>query len=118
VSPSDSGSVSAGIWLTEGIPDFSADPTFTIPLFSYQSTHSFLIETDTEAAYAGVACLGDTEVVNSGDSYWFPLNFWPEDHWPSNYTPANTGYLIGSSQYISLPERLVGRPGFAVEAGN
>src|SRR5690606_7631691 len=42
VSPADSGVVSAGIWLGAGVPDFSCDPTVTVPLFSQHSEHFYI----------------------------------------------------------------------------
>jgi len=59
VSPANSGIVSAGIWLSSSVPDFNTDPTYTIPLFSYQSEHFFLIDYDSLIGYAGIACIDE-----------------------------------------------------------
>jgi len=50
-----SGLVSAGIWLTQSVPDFNTDPDVTLPLFSFNSTHSYFVRVQESISYAGVA---------------------------------------------------------------
>ena len=61
-----SGQVSAGIWLTAGVPNFATDPTVIVPLFSYNSSHTYLAENDGSFAYAGLAPMDVDDVVGTG----------------------------------------------------
>ena len=70
VSPDDSGLVSAGIWLSNGVPDFGTDPTLTIPLFSFDTTHTYTLFEEVSYTHAGVAAIrGD----DTGDGSWILL---------------------------------------------
>lgn len=64
VSESDSGLVSAGIWLSDGAPDFGSAPSVTVPLFSENSTHRYEVgvglgmdgfDTGNDYTHAGLA---------------------------------------------------------------
>lgn len=116
VSPTDSGLVSAGIWLSNGVPDFGTDPDIILPLFSQQSTHQYIVE------------VASTEAATIRSYEWY------EERWPlgvfwkwlwqnaTDGTPAYAGLalldsdesMIGSQQYISIPDRTIYAPPNAV----
>ena len=112
----DSGLVSAGIWFTNGIPDFSTDPSVIIPLFSFQSEHVFIISEDEDF-------LDTTEEMHWLTNYWF------QTHWIQNYWLENSAFryaglaaisaagVVGAGQYIVLPDRSVAVPATVVEEG-
>jgi len=88
VSVADSGLVSAGIWLTEGVPDFEVDTsTHIVPLFSFQTENTFRLSGEDVANYAGVAVIGENDVI------------------------------MGDGSYIALPARATGTPTTVVEEG-
>ena len=106
------GVVSAGIWLTSGIPDFGASPTVTIPLFAYHTEHQYIIQLneDLEDVFESLYWL---------EGFW--LSHWRENHWLShtafNYAglaAINDDGDVGPGQYINLPDRSVLEPAVIV----
>jgi len=112
----DSGLVSAGIWLTSGVPDFEEVPTVTLPLFSYQTSHQYIIRHSEDPV----------DVVE--ERYWYKnhwLNvYWTLPHWldVSAFRYAGLAAISadgeqGPTQYITIPDRAVLAPAVIVEEG-
>jgi len=76
VAPEDSGLVSTGIWLDNGVPNFGTDPTYTIPLFSNFTTHQYILFENQTYTHAGVAAIRDSD---TGDGAWILLPTLAED---------------------------------------
>jgi hypothetical protein len=71
IPPVSAGLVSAGLWLSAGVPNFSASPSVTLPLFSHQSTHCYLLRDGSFATYIGLAAIdGDG---NQGSEQYIAL---------------------------------------------
>lgn len=110
------GSVSAGIWLSNGVPNFSTTPTVTIPLFSWQTEHQYLIRRNETAE-------DKLESMYWLERFWI-INHWVEQHWlytrAFNYAglaAISSAGVQGPGQYISLPDRTVVIPSAIVKQG-
>jgi hypothetical protein len=97
VPPELSGQVSAGIWIGFGVPDFATkEPTVTIPLFSFESSHEYIIR--------GVSLDWD-DSSNVGQSVY------------AGVAPIGRNGEIGAGLSIVLPDRRVSIPPAALEEG-
>jgi len=112
----NSGLVSAGVWLTAGVPDFSSDPTVTVPLFSYNSTHQYIVR------------LASNPADTLARRYWTEM-FWLDEHWLRMHWLGVSGYAYaglaaynadgerGPGQYIAIPDRGTMPPSVVIEEG-
>jgi len=110
------GSVSAGLWFTLGVPDFSTDPSVIIPLFPYNTKHQYLIQMD------------KTQTEIAQNIYWsdtyFITNYWLNNYWlkAASFQYAGIAIIdadnnVGPGQYITLPDRSVIVPTAVIEEG-
>jgi len=62
----DAGLVFAGIWLSDTIPNFGTDPDLIVPVFSFETMHSYTLWNGTSYEYAGVASMDTAGLKGEG----------------------------------------------------